>query len=230
MHPWKLTLRLIVQAGLWLGIMAVLLFGAAGNWRWPQGWAFLAIFAAGSAVLCIWLLKRDPALLAERLKPVVQKDQPLWDRVFIIGIVIFWCAWFFLMGLDAGRWHTVAVPVWLEIVGGGMIVAGFLAIMPVFTANSFAAPVVRIQSERKQRVIANGPYSIVRHPMYAVSMLYMFGIPLLLGSAYGLIGAALIMLAMARRAVLEERTLRHELDGYADYMTRVRYRLVPRVW
>jgi protein-S-isoprenylcysteine O-methyltransferase Ste14 len=79
-------------------------------------------------------------------------------------------------------------------------------------------------------VIANGPYSIVRHPMYAVSMLYMFGIPLLLGSAYGLIGAALIMLAMARRAVLEERTLRHELDGYADYMTRVRYRLVPRVW
>jgi protein-S-isoprenylcysteine O-methyltransferase Ste14 len=228
-NPGKLLVRLIAQSTIWLAIMGALLFWPAGNWRWVEGWAFLGIFAAGSAVFCGWLLRFDPGLLEQRLGSLVQKGQPLWDKLFMSAVVVGWCVWLAAMALDV-RWHGREVAVWLEAVGGLLIVAGFASIMPVFRANSFAAPVVRVQSERHQRVIDTGPYAIVRHPMYAGAMLYLVGIPLLLGSPYGLIGAALFALAIARRAVGEEQTLRRDLAGYADYMARVRYRLVPYVW
>lgn len=225
----KLLIRLIVQTTVWLAIMGVLLFWPAGNWGWVEAWAFLGIFAAGSALFCGWLLQFDPALLEQRLGSLIQKDQPLWDQLFMAGVVVGWCVWLAAMALDV-RWHGAQVPVWLEVVGGVLIVAGFSATVPVFRANSFAAPVVRVQNDRAQRVIDTGPYALVRHPMYAAAMPYLIGIPLLLGSLYGLIGSALIALAIARRAVGEEQVLKKDLAGYADYMARVRYRLVPYVW
>jgi protein-S-isoprenylcysteine O-methyltransferase Ste14 len=225
----KLLVRLIVQTTVWLAIMGLLLFWPAGNWAWPEAWAFLGIFAAGSALFCGWLLGFDPALLEQRLGSLIQKDQPLWDRLFMSAVVVGWCAWLVAMALDV-RWHGAQVPIWVEVVGGVLIVAGFSATVPVFRANSFAAPVVRVQSERQQRVIDSGPYALVRHPMYAAAMPYLIGIPLLLGSLYGLIGSALIAIAIARRAVGEEQLLKKDLTGYADYMAKVRYRLVPYVW
>jgi protein-S-isoprenylcysteine O-methyltransferase Ste14 len=102
--------------------------------------------------------------------------------------------------------------------------------VPVFAANTFAAPVVRIQSERNQRVIDTGPYALVRHPMYAAALLYLVGMPLLLGSWYGLIGTVIFAMGISARAVQEERKLQRELPGYADYITRVRYRLIPGIW
>jgi protein-S-isoprenylcysteine O-methyltransferase Ste14 len=230
MNPGKLLVRVFWQSAIWLAFMAVLLFWPAGDWRWGEGWTFLAIFAAGSALMCAWLIRRDPALLAERMASPVQKEQAPWDRVFMIGTIIVWCGWLAFMGFDAGRLHRGQMPMWLEAVGGFLIVIGFGAIMPVFAANSYAAPVVRVQSERRQHVIDTGPYAIVRHPMYAAASLYVFGIPLLLGSRWGLIGSVLIMAAIAFRATKEEQTLKDGLAGYADYMTRVRYRLVPYVW
>jgi protein-S-isoprenylcysteine O-methyltransferase Ste14 len=90
--------------------------------------------------------------------------------------------------------------------------------------------VVRVQAERAQRVIDTGPYAIVRHPMYAAAMLYLFGMPLLLGSWYGLVAVLLILALVAPRAVMEERLLQRDLPGYASYMARVRYRLIPYIW
>lgn len=223
-------MRLILQTSVWLAIMGLLLFLPARNWGWTEAWVFLAIFALGSAILCGWLLRYDPALLKSRLGSLVQKDQPWWDRLFMALAVVGWCAWLVLMALDAQRWHVSSVPGWLKAAGGLLIVTGFAAIVPVFRANSFAAPVVRVQSERNQRVIETGPYGIVRHPMYSAATLYLFGIPLLLGSWYGLIGSGLIVAAIAWRATMEEQTLKNGLAGYADYMTRVRYRLMPYVW
>ncbi|MGZ8399743.1 MAG: methyltransferase family protein [Methyloceanibacter sp.] len=89
---------------------------------------------------------------------------------------------------------------------------------------------VKIQKERGHRVVTTGPYAYVRHPMYAGALGLVLGAPLLLGSWWGLAGAALLILVMAMRAVLEERALTTELDGYADYAKRVRYRLVPYLW
>lgn len=222
--------RLIVKTGAWLGFMGLLLFLAAGNWQWAQAWAFLAIFAVGSTGFSVWLLRRDPALLASRIGPLMQRDQPKWDRVFLITFIFIWCAWLVLMALDAQRWHTSHVPLWLNVVGGILVIAGFLATVLVLRENSFAAPVVRVQKERGQRVIDTGPYALVRHPMYAAATLYLTGMPLLLGSWYGLLFVPLMIAGMAPRAVFEERLLKRDLPGYEDYMCRVRYRLIPRVW
>jgi len=160
----------------------------------------------------------------------VQRGQPKWDRIFLLTFILIWCAWLVLMALDAQRWHTSDVPRSLNVVGGALVIAGFLATAVVLRENSFAAPVVRVQTERGQRVIDTGPYAVVRHPMYAAAVLYLSGIPLLLGSWYGLLMVPLMIAAMAPRAVLEERLLKRELPGYADYMRRVRRRLIPGLW
>ena len=210
--------------------MGLLLFLAAGNWWWAQGWAFLVIFTVGSLAFGVWLLRRDPALLASRLGPLVQRGQPTWDRIFLLAFILVWCGWLVVMALDTQRWHTSDIPPSLNVVGGALVIAGFLATVLVLRENSFAAPVVRVQAERGQRVIDTGPYAVMRHPMYAAAVLYLAGIPLLLGSWYGLLIVPLMIAGMAPRAVFEERLLKRELPGYADYMTRVRYRLIPRVW
>src|SRR5512135_3232248 len=95
----KMIARLVVQSTLWIALMAVLLFGAAGNWAWPQGWAFLAIFTFGSIAFCAWLWRRDPALLMSRLQPVVQKGQKRWDQIFMVCAVLAWNVWLVFMGL-----------------------------------------------------------------------------------------------------------------------------------
>jgi protein-S-isoprenylcysteine O-methyltransferase Ste14 len=230
MNPGKLLASLVIQTVVAGAIMGALLFWTAKDWHWPEAWVFLIIFMGSSALMGAWLIKRDPGLLAARLNSPVQKGQPLWDRVFMMIVVAGWCVWLAAMALDAKRCHTSHMPVAVETLGALLVIAGLAAVMPVFAVNSFAAPVVRVQSERDQRVIDTGPYALVRHPMYAAAMLYLIGLPLLLGSWYGLIGTVLITLAIAGRAVGEERKLQRELPGYADYMTRVRWRLIPGVW
>jgi len=118
----------------------------------------------------------------------------------------------------------------LNIVGALLIPIGFFIAWLTFRENSFAAPVIKIQEERGQRVIGTGPYRIVRHPMYAGAMVYMIGMPLLLGSWLGLLVLPLIFGALAVRIFIEEDALRKGLAGYAEYAARVRYRLVPGIW
>jgi len=230
MQPGILALRFCLQTGIFLAVMAALLFSGAGSWRWPQAWAFLAIFAIGSGVFGVWLLNRDPALLAARLGSFSQKGQPLWDKLFLFLFMALWLGWLWLMGRDARVWHLSSLPPWLNLAGGLMLIAGFFGVARVFQENSFAAPVIRVQSERAQQVIDTGPYAWVRHPMYAWALLYMFGTPLLLGSWLGLAVACLMVIGLARRAMLEEQMLRRDLTGYDQYMTRVRFRLIPGIW
>jgi protein-S-isoprenylcysteine O-methyltransferase Ste14 len=230
MQPGKLMLSLFLKSFIWFGLMGALLFMAADDWRWPQGWAFVAVFGLGSVLFSLWLMRRDPALLAARLGPISQRGQPLWDKIFLIVFILVWFGWLALMGLDARRWHSSDMAPWLNVAGGILVILGFLATMRVFRENSFAAPVVRLQSERAQRVIDTGPYALVRHPMYASALLYLIGMPLLLGSWYGLAVVPFFLAGLMPRAVAEERMLKRELPGYGDYMTRVRYRLIPGIW
>jgi protein-S-isoprenylcysteine O-methyltransferase Ste14 len=225
----KLLVLLVTRTTGWLGLMAAVMFLAAGDWTWPQGWAFVAIFVFGSIGFSLWLMRRDPALLASRLT-LNQKGTAGWDRVFLTVFVLIWFVWLAVMALDARRWQFSHMPLWLNVVGGVLIVLGFLATMRVFLENSFAAPVVRVQEERGQRVIDTGPYAIVRHPMYAAALLYLIGMPLLLGSWIGLLFVPVYVAGIAPRALAEERLLARNLSGYAAYMTRVRWRLIPGLW
>ncbi len=111
-----------------------------------------------------------------------------------------------------------------------VLLFSFYIFFLTFRENSYLSPVVRLQEERGQTVISTGPYHYVRHPMYAGIVAFAVGTPLLLGSWYGILFGLILVVLIARRAVLEERTLREELPGYAAYMARVRYRLIPHVW
>jgi len=133
------------------------------------------------------------------------------------------------MGLDR-RWHGSDLRPGLQTFGYLLLLASFALILRVARENSFAAPVVKIQAERGQRVIDTGPYAVVRHPMYSGAVIYFVSVALLLGSWWGLLASPIFLLLFAIRSRLEERTLLAGLSGYADYTARVRYRLVPGVW
>ncbi|MCW3476911.1 methyltransferase family protein [Limobrevibacterium gyesilva] len=222
--------RLFVQTVLWLAVMAVLLFLPAGRVDWPGAWLFLAETGVLSIVVGLWLAMHDPALLAERLASPVQRAQKGWDKVFMAGVTALFCFWLVLMALDAARYRWSAVSPWVQGVGAALIFISIAVVSLVFQANSYAAPVVKIQAARGQTVISSGPYRYVRHPMYAGAILFFLGTPLLLGSWYGLALVPALIALIALRAVLEERMLSAELEGYAAYAARVRYRLIPLIW
>ena len=223
-----IVLRLFIQTVLWLAVMALVLFLAAGNPAWPAAWAFLVEMGVLGGAVGLWLAWRDPALLAERLNWRAQAAQAPWDRRFMIGIGAGFLAWLALMGLDVERWRLSLVPTPLQ--GVGFLAIGFSVWLSwrVFMVNSFAAPVVKIQPG--QNVIDTGPYAIVRHPMYAGAIAFLIGAPLMLGSWLGLALTPFLIAGVAARAIGEERMLRAELPGYEDYAAKVRYRLVPRLW
>ncbi len=222
--------RFLAQLVVLLIVMAGLLFLPAGTWRWPQAWAFLLEFGVLGLAVGLWLARYDPALLRERTGSLVQAGQRRWDKFGMVGIAVFWCAWIVLMALDARRLQWSSVPPALQWLGAVAIAFSTYVTYRVFRENSFAAPVVKIQRERGQTVIRTGPYGIVRHPMYAGGLFMFLGIPLLLGSWWGLALAPILIIAVAARSVLEERALEAELDGYSDYKRAVRYRLIPFVW
>jgi protein-S-isoprenylcysteine O-methyltransferase Ste14 len=222
--------RIVRQSVVGLAIMLVLLFVPAGTLAWPAGWIFLIEFSLASALIARWLLRHNPDLLAERMKPLIQRDQKPWDKALMVVFLFLWCAWFVVMALDAVRFGWSEIPLWLQVLGAIAIAVSMYIMHLIMRTNSFAAPVVKIQAERGHRVISDGPYAIVRHPMYGGTLLLIVGIPLLLGSWWGLALSPVLILLFAVRGVMEERTLMAELPGYSDYAARVRYRLVPFVW
>jgi len=221
--------KLLLQNTITTVAMGALLFACAGTLHWPSAWVFLATCALLGPLCGWWLYRVDPALLAERLRPVLQKDQPAADKVFMAVFVVAMLAWLVAMGLDR-RAQSSDMPVAFQVLGLALFVLSTLFILWVFRANSFAAPVVKLQAERAQRVISTGPYAHVRHPMYSGMILFFAGVPLLLGSWWGLVMVPLILVLFAIRIGIEERTLREGLPGYTDYVARVRYRLLPGVW
>ncbi len=222
--------KLVLQTVVVYAITAALLFGAAGTWRWPQAWAFIIEMTATGIALGLWLARYDPGLLAERMSSPLQRGQAAGDKVLMLCLVVAWPAWLALMALDAVRLRLSHLPAWTQGLGALLILAAMYAFYRTFRENSFAAPVVKIQKERGQTVVTTGPYGLVRHPMYAGGSLLFFGIPLLLGSGFGLALAPIWLVLLALRIPLEERVLRQNLDGYDDYARRVRWRLLPGIW
>lgn len=221
--------RLVLQNAVWTAGMALLLLAPAGTLRWPQAWVFLATIAALGIGCGLYLAKTDPALLRERMRAPVQDEQPAADKAFIAAFGFAALLWFLLMGLErrAGR---AGMPLPVEAAGWLLILLSTAVIMAAMRANSFAAPVIKLQDERHHQVADRGPYAWVRHPMYSGVTLYFVGMPLLLGSSWGLAMVPLLIALFAIRTEIEERALRRGLPGYADYAARVRYRLVPGLW
>lgn len=221
--------RLLLQNVLWTAGLGALLFLPAGTLHWPAAWLYLATTAGLGLGVGLWLAKVDPDLLAERMKPMMQKSQPAADKTFMLVFGLAALVWFVVIGLDR-RWHWSGMPPALQALGYLLLLAATALMLRAVRENSFAAPVVKVQAERGHRVIDTGPYAYARHPMYSGVVLYFAGIALLLGSWWALGLSPVFFVLFSVRAGIEERALADGLPGYADYLARVRYRLVPGLW
>src|SRR3981081_2682542 len=163
------------------------------------------------------------------MRPMMQDDQPAADKKFMLAFGAAALIWLIAIGLDR-RMHGSDVSVTLQALGLLMLVLCSGFIMWVMRENSFAAPVIKLQTERGHRVISSGPYAWVRHPMYSGAVLFFIGVPLLLSSWWGVVMSPLFILLFAIRAGIEERALIAGLPGYADYTRQGRTRLVPGLW
>ncbi|MGI8509590.1 MAG: methyltransferase family protein [Gemmatimonadaceae bacterium] len=211
-------------------VFTIVLVLPAGTLAWPAGWTFLALFFGFVIALSLWLLRNDPALLAERMSGIGQADQKAWDKVFLATAGLAFVAWLALMAFDAARFHWSHVSTPIQGLGAVLLLGSFYLFYCTYRENTFLSPGVRVQSERAQTVVSTGPYQHLRHPMYAAFIVLTIGTPLLLGSVCGLLGTLLLMGLVARRAVLEEQVLLKELEMYQAYMIKVKYRLAPYLW
>jgi protein-S-isoprenylcysteine O-methyltransferase Ste14 len=226
----QINLKLLLGQSITLFVLLVLaLFLPAGTIVWAAGWIYLVLFFSFFLGVNAWLVRHNPGVLRERLS-LSKPDQKGWDKVIFPLLLIFPFAWLAFISFDATRFRWSPIPLWLQGAGIIILLSSFYLFFLTFRENSYLSTVVRIQEERGHQVVSTGLYQYVRHPMYAAFLPFMVGTPLLLGSGYGVLLGLAFVIVLARRAVLEEQTLERELQGYADYMTQVKYRLIPHIW
>jgi len=222
-----LNVKALVSLLILIVVTAGLIFASAGTWDYQQGWTFLLVYFAASLAITLDLMWRDPALLARRMSggPWAEKE-PAQRRIMVITSLGF-IALIVIPGLDR-RFGWSHVPPLVTVAGDVLILLGFAGIHLVFRENSFTSATIELASD--QRVISSGPYALVRHPMYAAALLLLVGIPIALGSWWGLLVIAAILPALIWRLLDEEKFLVLNLAGYRAYQDKVRWRLLPRVW
>jgi protein-S-isoprenylcysteine O-methyltransferase Ste14 len=219
----------IGQFVAFFALFALALFLPAGTLAWAAGWIFLALFFGFYLALTVWLIQHNPALLQERLR-LRTSDQQGWDKMLFPLLLVCSLVWLSVLSFDAARAHWSPVSIWLQVIGAIILVGSFALLFLTFQENTYLSPVVRIQNDRGHTVVDTGPYHYVRHPMYAAIVVFVVGTSLLLGAWSGVLIGAIFVVMLARRAMLEERTLRAKLPGYAAYMAQVKYRLIPYIW
>jgi protein-S-isoprenylcysteine O-methyltransferase Ste14 len=212
---------------LLLQAMAALLFIAAGTLHYWQAWTFLAVYFAASLALTLYLVARNPKLLERRMRggPTAEKE-PVQKIIMSIASLGF-IGLLIVPALDHRfRWSHMTPQ--MALAGEGLVAIGWLAVFFVFRENSFSAATIELAPDHQ--VISTGPYARVRHPMYAGSLFMLAGIPIALGSWWGLVALVAILPALIWRLLDEERLLARNLPDYAEYQHKVRYRLIPRIW
>lgn len=221
--------RSVLNVVLGFGLVG-LMFAAAGTFVWPALWILLGFYFLTTGGWMVWLRHRDPGLLKERMTGRTRPDVKAWDKKIIRAYTVLLSIMLIVAPLDAVRFRWSRVPFLPRALALLGLFAAWGLVIAAFRVNAFLAECVRIQSERGHTVCSTGPYRIVRHPMYVGVILTILCIPALLGSLYALIPAALIAALFVLRTGLEDKTLRAELPGYAEYARDVRWRLVPGIW
>jgi protein-S-isoprenylcysteine O-methyltransferase Ste14 len=207
--------------------MAALLFVPAGTSDYWQAWTFLAVYFACSLALSLYLMIADPALMQRRMRggPTAEKE-PVQKIIMIITSLGF-VGLLVVPALDHRSAWSQMSPI-VALAGDVLVGIGWLAIFFVFRENSFTSATIELAPD--QKVISTGPYALVRHPMYAGALVMLLGIPIALGSWWGILVLAAILPALIWRLFEEEKFLASNLAGYVEYQNKVRYRLIPAIW
>lgn len=210
-----------------LTVFGLLLFLSAGTLNYWQAWVFLAVFAASTWITGLYVLRTNPVALQRRTGGGPTAETRTVQKAVMGGLWLSLAALIVVSALDH-RFGWSRVPTALCLAGDVLVAVGLSVWMLVVIQNSYAAATIRV--EAGQELVSTGLYGLVRHPMYTGNVIMMAGIPLALGSYWGLVFVVPGVTVLALRIRDEERLLQDELNGYREYTGKVRYRLVPYVW
>jgi len=207
-----------------MALTGAILFGCAGRWDLPMFWAYLGVWTA-TFLVAVFVV--DPTLAKERVRPGPGGK----DYETLVAATLVWPGQLVVAGLDVGRFHwSDTVPLAAQLIAV-LAMAAAMAVMVWATAvNRFFSSVIRIQTDRGHHLVTSGPYRFVRHPAYASCPFILIGGGLALGSWLAALIGLLLVLMILRRTALEDRVLHEQLEGYAAYAQKVRYRVFPGVW
>jgi protein-S-isoprenylcysteine O-methyltransferase Ste14 len=213
---------------LWLFlVLAVCLSLGAGTIYYWQAWVFLLMFFLPATAITLYLMKKDPQLLERRIHAGPTDEKELSQKIIQFFALIAFLAVIIFPAVDH-RFGWSVVPWYITLVGDILIAVGFFIVFLVFKENTFTSALIEIVTE--QKVISTGPYASIRHPMYSGALVMLLGVPLSLGSWWGLLFFIPMLLVMVWRLFDEELFLVKHLPGYAEYRDKVRYRLIPFIW
>ena len=223
----KTAIQLTVSTTFGLIALGAVVFLPAGTFDYWQAWAFIAIFTAATIIPTIYIARTNPAALRRRMHAGPRAETRTLQKFVIIGA---FSSMFAMMAFSAydhrAGWSHVST--WVCVLGDVLLAAGLGLALLVVIQNGYAAATVTV--ETGQPVVSTGLYRFVRHPMYVGDVIMMVGIPLSLGSYWGLLFVLPGVATLVFRILDEETLLTHDLAGYREYTQRVRYRLMPYVW
>ena len=208
-------------------VLGAALFLPAWTLNYWQAWVFIVVFMTSANAIGVYLSVKDPVLLERRKKFGPAAEQTPAQKIIISGAILGNFALLVFSALDH-RFGWTPVPAFVSLAGDGLVALGLFIDLLVLRENSFGGS--SIEKVEGQKVISTGPYALVRHPMYVGVLVMVIGVPLALGSWWGLAFLALAILGLALRILDEEQLLKKDLPGYREYVQKVRYRLVPYLW
>jgi protein-S-isoprenylcysteine O-methyltransferase Ste14 len=218
-----------IKGVLYKAYVAVVLMVSAGRWNWWAGWLYVFIFLMFDLATALLVIPKDPSLLIERAKS--HSDVKSWDKVIMpLAAGVLPLVGWILAGLNLRwNWNPPMDRSW-QLIGFLLTILGHAVVAWAMSANAFFSPLVRIQEERGHQVADTGPYRLIRHPGYLGAIVFTIGVPILLGSWWALIPNLIAAVLYIIRTALEDQTLIEELQGYAEYASRVKYKLIPGAW
>jgi protein-S-isoprenylcysteine O-methyltransferase Ste14 len=222
------AIKQLLISSVMLVVQIIIFVVSAGSVPDSRPWLYFVVAFAHYFISIAVQYKFNPQLLIRRLK-TKRTGSKLWDEILMrisnLTVLILIPA---IAGLDVGRFHWSNLDVYFAAIGSLLVVVSSILLNWAMIVNPHFEPTVRIQENHK--VIARGPYGIVRHPGYLAGILFALSIPLLIGSAFTFIPVGIYCLLMAIRTWLEDNTLQKELKGYSEYTNQTRYRLFPKIW
>ena len=219
--------KMLVFGLVELVVFGSMLFFPAGTFDYWQAWVFLVVVVLAAWIPTIYLQRKNPVVLERRMRGGPAAETRMAQKVVIAGLYLSVAAMVVVSVLDH-RFGWSAVPAAICLVGDVVVAVGLGVVALVIIQNSYAAATVQV--EAGQKVVSTGLYGLVRHPMYTGNVIMMVGIPLALGSCWGLVFVVPALIVLASRIRDEEKMLQEELTGYREYTQKVRYRLVPCMW